>query len=438
MKKVIFLVFSLIVLLIVADLGASYYVGLRAKQRFEQLVTFLNNNHLMTYEIISYHQGLLKSEAITQVKFKYIKDSNKYLKVKHTLLHGPIIIGGSVEKPVDFQLAVVNSQPIDLSPQVNVPFTTQTIFKFNQETETKTIGTAVTVLDPLFQISSPGWSSNTQINKHWQAMKGNIIIPEMTIQVMALPIVIKDIQLLFDQNRSDYGNWLGEVSLNVGNALQQEQGIEIANLKFKENVLLEPKSQVMAITWNVDFNKVAIAKITYGPLHFALQLENIDPEALKLLSDFQNNISIDRQKQEEFVKKVLSKKPKLTITPSEILLPEGKMQIETTLTIGDANIGVPLEKENLMKTLDGNLHAIVPKEILRQGLLLGMTQEMQKDPDFQKMTEDQKKQALDQQLTVKIQKLVQDGVLTEKGTDYEIKISVVKGKWIVNGKELSL
>lgn len=431
MKKVIFLVIGILLALVVVEMGAAYYVGNKAKHKFIELVTFLNNKgNFATYEITSYHKGILKSEVITHVKFKYSNDPNKFIIVKHTILHGPIIIGGSSRKPIDFQLAVINSQPMDMTADYNVPFSTQTIFKFNGDTATNSNGT-IDIRDPGFQIRSSGWNTQSEISKNWSKIKGDFIVPEVTIQIMGMPIVIKDIKFIFDQYRSPTGDWLGDMSFSIGNALQKEQGIELTDLKVFENAILE--NQLINANWGVDFNKLLMTAVLYGPLHLQVQIINIDPEAFKSMANQSGN---DKDQQTENLRKLLSKRPKMTIKPSQITLPQGDLKIDAELSIGGPDITPPIDNDKIASTADGYLHAIVPKEILRQGLLTGITREMAKDPEYQKLSVEDKKKSLDQQLNLKIQKLIKIGIMVEKEKEYEIKVSIVKGKWMVNGKEI--
>jgi uncharacterized protein YdgA (DUF945 family) len=433
MKKVISLVIGILVALVVIDMGAAYYVGIKAKHKFVELVTFLNNKgSFATYEITSYHKGILKSEVITHVKFKYNNDPKKFIIVKHTILHGPIIIGGSSRKPIDFQLAVINSQPMEMAADYKVPFSTQTIFKFNGDTLTNSNGT-IDIRDPAFQIQSSGWNTHTQISHHWTKVKGDFRVPEVTIQIMGLPIVIKDIQFIFDQYRSPAGDWLGDLSFSVGNALQKEQNIELNDLKVFENATLE--NQLIHANWGADFNRLLVATALYGPLHLQVQIVNIDPEAFKVMAN-QSGSSTDNNQQSESLRKLLSKRPKITIKPSQITLPQGDFKIDAELAIGSPDITAPIDNDKIASTADGYLHAIVPKEILRQGLLTGITREMTKDPEYQKLSAENKKKSLDQQLELKIQKLIKIGLMVEKEKEYEIKVSIEKGKWMVNGKEI--
>lgn len=439
MKKLTSSIIGVVVALVILDGGASYYIGIKGKARFEELVAFANEIHGPFYQILSYQKGIFKSEVITTTTINVLNAPT--LKVKHTIYHGPIIFGASKKRPLDMQLAVIRSEPVEMSPTLNIPFTTYSVFKFNGVTKTETTGTAFEIKRPNYQISSPGWTTQAKISKDLRQVEGDFILPEITVLAMGMPVVFKDIRILTKQNRESFDLWLGDFKFSMGDAIQKDQKIEISQLKLEMGA--QPSNQVVNFTWGLDFTKVSMAALAYGPLHFKMEIANIDPEGLKLLSSNEKNVSVksdpqvatqEKARVENALQKILLKQPKVTILPGQITIPQGDIKVDAQLTVGGPDIILPIDKDNVLKTVDGYFHAVAPKDILRQGLIAGVMQEMQKDPNFLKMTPEQKQQLMNQQLDLKIQKLKADGIVTEKENEFDIKISITKGKWVVNGK----
>lgn len=439
MKKLTSSIIGVVVALAILDGGASYYIGIKGKARFEQLIAFANENHGPFYQILSYQRGIFKSEVITEINFLNVAQT----KIKHTIYHGPIIIGASKSKPLNMQLAVIRSEPIEMSPTLNIPFTAYTIFKFNGLTKTETTGTAFEIKRPNYQITSPGWTTHSKISKDLRQIEGDFSLPEITIQVMGMPVVLKDIRIHTKQNRESFDLWLGDFMFSMGDALQKDQKIEISQLKLEIDAA--PSNQAVNFTWGLDFSKLAMAALAYGPLHFKMEIANLDPEGLKMMSAPQKNIGAksdpqvaiqEKARMEGALQKLLLKQPKLTILPGQITIPQGDIKVDAQLTVGGPDIILPIDKDNILKTMDGYFHAVAPKDILRQGLTAGVMQELQKDPNFLQMTTEQKQQHMNQQLDLKIQKLKADGILTEQANEFDIKITITKGRWVVNGKEV--
>lgn len=451
MNKTLKVVVGIIIVLVVADLGATYFMGIRAKKQFYQLMAFLNSGRVASYEITQYDQGLMKSEAITKIRLRDVNNANKFITIKHTIYHGPFIIGKNKEKPLQVQLAVMQSQPTDMSPFYQVPFISDTIFKWNGDLEQTGFAEMIDIRDSGLQIIGKGLKSQMVVSENWSILKGNISLPDLIVQFMMVPVSIRDVEINFDQKLSKQGIWLGDVSFGFRDAQQKEQNVEISDFKLDENTV--EKNALLDVIWSLDFSKIIAAADEYGPLHFQVEVSNLDPEGLKSLANINPPSSTatphgmgperslkdgnaSSSKEEIAYQKILEKRPKMSILPSTLKLPQGDIKIDAELSIGGPGISLPIDKSKVWETADGYFHAIIPKEILRTGIIMMMAKDLQADPNYQKLAEDKKKEYMDAQINLKIQKLMKDGLLTEQGSNYETKISIAKGKWVVNGKVL--
>jgi uncharacterized protein YdgA (DUF945 family) len=144
----------------------------------------------------------------------------------------------------------------------------------------------------------------------------------------------------------------------------------------------------------------------------------------------------DSEKLDEAYKAILLQKPTFSVENSHLTLPQGDIDLDLMLSVGGPNITLPLNSKILLNTVDGELKVLVPKEILRQGLSIGIKQQVEKDPEYQKLDDVKKNQYLESQIDLKIKKIRDDQVLTDKDQEYEIKVNIEKGKWVVNGKEI--
>ena len=422
MKKI----FAFLGVLIVADLGATYYVSGLVEKQFLDMERFLSENQFVSYEVISYKRGFFKSEAVTSL--------NKVVKMKHTIYNGPIIIGASKGKPVEFQLGVIQSESLNAQDPINLPFTSKTVFNYSGAIESLTEGSAFNIKKEQIQISGGPWTSESHISKDWQEFKGEMSVPDMMIQPVGFPmgLTVKNVKILCDQKRSLFGNWLGDVSFSLGSASQKDQGLEISNVQLEEQSKL--RDQVVDFVWKAELGKAVYANENYGPLHFKMQAKSIDPEAIKSISD--KSILLDKDKKDKMIQQFLLKRPQFIIEHSEMTVPHGIIQIDADLAVGGGDIALPLNRDVIIKTANGNFLLMMPQEIFRKSLRLGLQKQVAMDPEYKKMDDIQKQEALDQQVNIKIQKLTQDGILTEKETNYVIQFSIVQGKWLVNGKEV--
>lgn len=96
----------IIVVLIMVELGSTYYISRTSENHFKEIQAILNENPFITSEVISYQSGFFKSQAETRLKFKF-NPNHEGIRVKHTIFHGPIILG--VGFPIHFQYFMIKS-----------------------------------------------------------------------------------------------------------------------------------------------------------------------------------------------------------------------------------------------------------------------------------------------------------------------------------------
>lgn len=452
MNKTLKVLIGIVVVIVLAEFGSSFYIGNRAKQEFYRLIAFLNTGRVASYEITHYNQGLLKSEAYTKIRLKDVSEANKYATIKHTIYHGPFIFGQSKTLPIQIQMAVMESQPVDLSPFYQVPFIATTTFKWNGDLEQQGQAENIDIRDAGLQILGKNLKTEMSISDRWTTLKGKVSLPDLIVQFMMVPVSIRNFQIDFDQKLSKEGVWLGEVSLGFNDAQQKEQSLEISELKLGENTI--EKDALLDVIWGLEFSKILAAAEEYGPLTLKIEVNNLDPEGLKGLANMNSSTQSDsgygmgpekslkggdvaiRNKEEIFYQKILLKRPKISILPSSLKLPQGEIKVDAELSIGGPSIELPLNQSKIWETADGYFHAIIPKEILQTSLAMMITKDLKNNPDYLKLTDDKQKEYIKQQINLKIQKLMKDGILSEQDNNYESKISIAKGKWVVNGKVL--
>ncbi len=434
MRKILAAFGYLFIFLIVAQLVATYYVSGVVEEKFRKMELFLNETQVISSEIVSYDKGLFKSEVVTNIKFKLLH-SVKLCQIKHTILHGPVIVTGDQKSPIELQLAIINSYPVEMLSSVNMPFTARTVLNYQGKVESVVEGKAFDIQRNQFKVTGSDWKSSIHITPDWLSFKGHIIFPETIVHSMGMALIIKDLGLNFDQNRSIFGNWLGDVSFTLGGISQKEKSLDISNFQFKEKSVLQ--GEAINVVWGVDLEKVGIADVVYGPLHVKILADNVDAKALQELSQTQKG-NLTTEKQEDNFREFLLRRPKIMVDQSYLTLPQGSIRVDGELSLGGPDVTVPLKKEALEQTMDGKVSIVMPKEIFKQILASELQKEIAKQPDYEKMDDQKRKEELGKQIDLKIQKLTQDGVLTEKEKDYEINITIVKGKWTSSsGKELS-
>jgi len=417
MKKFI----GIVIALVIVDLGATYYVGGMAEQKFIEMEKLLDKNKMISSETITYKRGFFKSSAETQFKFKYA-GGEKVAKVEHIILHGPIVIDIHGDNKINFKLAVIKSYPLELSPSIKMPYRGNTSISYNGDITSQYEGDAFEIVKAnQYKIMGSGWTSIAYLTKKNTTMNGFINVPSVSVLINGVMVDIKKIELKFDQNLSKIGQWLGSHSLGFDSIEQKEMNVKVQNLKFSDNSNLT--GELMNFLWKIDLEKVAFQQQNYGPLHLPIDISNIDPIVFNMMEQRGSEAS-DKIKQQ-----ILSKKPTITIDEASLTLPEGDVKLMLKLQAGGPEITLPIDNAKVVKTINGEVEATLPKEILRKVLSTGLRNELVNDLNYQQMPPDQKGVYLNQQLDAKIQKLITDGLMVDKDTVYDIKITVVNGEY---------
>ena len=335
------------------------------------------------------------------------------------------------DQPVEIQLARVSSVPQELPKSVDIAFTITSVLSFQGEINSYLNGTSFSLTGAQYKIQCQNWDSTAHFSKGFSQIKGNSNIPSMTVDVMGIAFQINNIATKVDIARSKYGNWLGDSSFSIGQTIAQLPGIEITHFNSQEISTL--KDNLINLDWKIQLEKVSIGNMAYGPLNLDIQFNHLKPVVLNELTKTKGQL----KNPEETFKRFLSVRPEIVIKDSSVMLPQGLVSLNAGLEFGGPDISIPINSAMIEKTMDGHILAVIPMEILREGLGMGLRAGIEKDPEYLKLDEALKKQYFAQQIDLKINKLVTEGFLSEQDKNYVVKISIEKGKWIANGKEIA-
>ena len=432
MKSFFKLILSLIVLCGIAVLGSTYYVSKEVEKRFRALSEFAvtESNGLLDIKVYSYDVGLLKSSAITSVTCK-IGQKLEAIQVKHTIWNGPVIYTGEKNKAVALELAVIESHLENLPKNYQMDLTTKMIVHYNGEIDAETTMESFSIENEQIKISGPSWKQKTHISKL-------NVMDNATVEAPSFLIEYKDIHDLVG---------FENIKISLKNAVEagkkSKQGVvsyskmseKITNLQLSEVDLSWNTTiiaDIMDTQWNIQCRELKLGDKTYGPLQLKAEYNHIDETVLRDLLLHQPGVN-----PMDLLQRFLSKKPTLIIKDTHVSIEAGKIDLDLLLSIGGADLQLPINKETLKATLDGRFKMDLPKSTFVNFLNTHLEQNMARTDDYKKLDDAHKKQALLQQMDLKIKKLKEDGVLVENNDIDTITISIDKGRWVVDGKEVA-
>ncbi len=372
---------------------------------------------------------MYKLEVITKIKAKHLPLPE--LQINHTISNGPVIFSNPKEgKPFELALAIVKSSAIGLPSYINMPTVTKTVLDFQGNIDTVLQGKSFTIKRQLNEVSGTEWQSSIHLNKDHSVYKLNINFPEIVAQSSGLTLLIKHVALDSHQTKSTYGNWLGDLSFLVGSAIEKTLGFEFSNLQLNGNSTI--RNDVIDVTTKAELPKISISNVAYGPAIMNLKMLDLDAEAMHALQEIKSNGKIP----DVVLRKFLLRRPKLIIENTQFPSSQGQINLQADLAVGGEGLTDPIQMAAVRDTLDGKLMVLMPKDLFKMISGSVLTQTIKAEPEIQKLDSAQQEQAVALRLEQKIQSMLQAGILVDKATNYEVRISIIKGKWIANDKEM--
>ncbi len=430
MKKFFASIFLILGILLAIELGISYYVAGIVEQKFKDSIDLLNGNDVFSIDLVYFRKGALRSTAVTHIRYKPFENA-KPIEVKHVFYNGPLIFTPSSDKLFQFKMAIVNSTPGELPKSVSLPFTSQAIIDYRGGIELTAAGNAFSVTHNQYMIKGTGWSFRSLLDNQWQNLNSEVEFPGITVDLMGTNLNFQKIKATFDQTITSEGDWPGKISIAIDNISDKAFLFELSNVQFMVNETI--KSELLDFGWNLGFESLKLANTPYGPLSLDLQLNHLAMVVLKKLSQKSSGEPIS----DEMMSQLLQHSPEIIVNNASLSLPGGQIDLSMNFKVGGSDIKLPISKEMIENTLEGDFSLSIPKDMLKEWLSANIIKELGQDVNYQKLDPDHKKQYLEQQLALKLQKFSQDGIVTEKDKNYLIKMSISKGKWTVDGKEVT-
>jgi len=442
MKKMV----SLLVILAILAVGLPYFFGREAETQYRKYIDLISLNSSIPLKVSAYDRGIWSSKAITEIPV----GGPFILKFHHRVLHGPVMFDRTPGKPKGFQwgMALVASAPNLMETQYGEvhkafgdedPISWKSLFAFNGNVQTF--------------IHSPAkeYTAENGATINWQGLegqfttdlllvtlKGKLNIPGLKAKSGVFDGGIQGFSLEVDEKRSESNLWVGKVLMAVDNVLLNEpqKGFELTTIKIDGES--SEQNRLFNVLWTFDLTRAVMPSGTYGPMEILVRLLNMDSDAMNEIQHLSPGTAKTQEIPKPIIRKLLEKNPTLVIENSKLTLPEGDVLINAKFSMGGANIPETFDDSIYLKTLNGDLDALLPKSLLEKAITQHVTMLLSQDPQYSSMLPDNQKAELQRQTDQKIEKYKQEGLVMDKEDRYEVKFSVKDGKIMANGKEVPL
>ncbi|CEK11922.1 YdgA family protein [Legionella hackeliae] len=484
MKKFI----GLVVILAVLVLGSYYGMGYLTEQKVRESLNFVNRSNGLAANIVEYDRGWFTSKANfdwrVHVPEQTIQNNGQTqtipakdytVQMPVTIYHGPIIFS---DQGVKFGLGYAHTDldmPKEYVEQFNSLFT-------NQSTKPNIVidffvnylgNSSIDMSVPAFKLFAKdgtatfewfGMSTTTSVSSDLDKVGGNITIEGLAFKKDQVNTKMSSITSEYNLHRTDKGLFLGDASLSFPSFVVMDSDKKLFELgQFDIHSDSDIEDGLFSSHVKTSVEKIVANDKTYGPGNLEVAIRNLDADALARLNEQAQQVQqgTDAERQRAMLAmlpelpKLFSKGAEFEITEMNFVMPQGTVEGSLMVSLPKGEMGNPFE---LIQKIQGNGKLKVPAAVVKQLVTESIKQKMMSPQQNQQNDQQQgiaqqiqqpsnpdataqaaagstdvSQQAVtlaDKQLAT----LVQNGVLTQQGTDYVIEVSLNQGQLTINGK----
>lgn len=484
MKKFI----GLVVILAALVLGSYYGMGYLTEQKVKESLNFVNRSNGLAASIVEYKRGWFTSKALLswqvhvpeqtvenngQTQTTPAKDYKMQMPV--TIYHGPVIVS---KHGVKFGLGYAHTKlamPPEYTEQFNNLFT-------NESTKPNIVvdffvnyfgNSSIDMSVPAFKLFAKdgnatfewmGMSTTTSVSSDLDKVGGNITVDGLTFKKDKIDTKMSTITSEYNLHKTDKGLFLGDASLSFPSFVVMDSDKKLFELgQFDIHSDSDIEDGLFSSHFKTSVEKIVANSQTYGPGNLEVAVRNLDADALARINEQAQQVQqgTDAERQRAMLAmlpelpKLFSKGAEFEVTEMNFVMPQGTVEGNLLVSLPKGEMGNPFE---LMQKIQGNGKLKMPAAVVKQLMTESIKQKMmspqaqtdgqtaaattqptqqQSNPDTTAQAAANSSDVSQQAVTLadkQLATLVQNGVLTQQGTDYVIEVSLNQGQFTINGK----
>lgn len=338
MKGLIKIILGLVVILVIAS---PYVAGRMIERDYNKIIARLNVLGKGNVKVVgTFDRGFFSSTAVTNIA---VANAPISLHLTHAIKHGPVIFKGIM--PQGINLGVITTTfGGEFEKMITDAYAGKPAYDITSKVSLH--GNVNTVINnyplnltlPTGSMSWQGFTALIKTDKELAQISGNISIPSIDYTEALTP----------DLKQSAYFKNI-KIDFNDDSAANSTFNLSIDNAKIISNMSEDMKldqfvlgvnrtiiNKLMDVTFKMNFSKLFLTNLEYGPLVFSLDIKNID---LKAIQDAQlENIQQPAGMQQvsgELIPKLLANKISLDLNLS-LKTPDGDIAVTSNFVMASA------------------------------------------------------------------------------------------------------
>lgn len=453
---------GVLLLIIIVALPAGF--GYLATSRFQHLLDSVNESGDVKFEVVRRERGWLVTDYLLHVRLSShyqqslaqsgkLANASPAMYVRSTLHHGPFPLSGDVA-PFTVMVAHVNHQWID-SPETNraidlfdYTFTTDLHFDGSQQIHIDIHSLDKPLLVGQMQFDWRDITARFDLNEDVSEVLMAVKIPFLQWSTAKSQLLIETFLLDAEMKKGIEGLMLGSTILSVDRLLARDSASELDFFIKDVNMHTESKARQSTIDVHasIKMNNLGFADERFGKGEFNLVFRNLDAGVLARLTSKFRELSSQGPLPEQQAKilvgtTLLMEMTKFLQSGPELELVALRLEGEQDSLDGYAKLAVDNSQASLLSnpflakdSIKANVRLVIPESLLVSYHTAQLRLEHARarlktvSPRLRELAMERVKNSL--------APFVATEMLRYADHKYQFDASLMRGKWLVNGKPL--
>ncbi len=450
-----FFLWLVILALFVAFLSPFVY-GFKIKHDYSEIIQGLSKSLHVKINIVKYEQGFFSSTLDLVIDFPRLDGR---ILVKEKIIHGPIYIGLLKQKKSPFINAVVHgelSTSLKQQPLLKELFSNnsapayQTIIHYSGDVDTQlyvpSIHTQLLKDTTSLQIDSTAILINRYYSPLNSDVSSDIDVPLFKFKSKEITINIDSLYMSFigtDEGLKDI--LIGDAIIAIG-SFDMDSGVDQLTLRgVVLHLLSSEKNNLFDIESQLNIQKIFSSNHKFGPLVFGLNLGGINYNKLNEVKNAydgkqkrvakKGSVNVFAGNSMQLVKQASQVIKHIEIKEFKIASELGGLNAKFNFKLGSSQQS-KLKDETKLSVLNLDLDAKADSMLLKQIISWELENEFKSIFKFYTpvIKKEETKQLHDKKVLKKLRQLMDESWLAYSDHQYHSKITLYKGKLLVNNQ----
>lgn len=438
---------ALILILLVAS---PFVLGFKIKQDYSFMLAEVASLSNAEIKIVSYERNFFSSDVVLSVG---IPSTSLKFQFKENIVHGPVYLGLINQGKLPFVIAVASGEMLpvpEFSAQINQLFPGKSAMVYQNiidlegnltsEGYVPAINAVLSAGENKIKINSSGISLKSRFLLRTSKLSGDVIWPAVSVVTGKDTLQLQELTLNYSGEIGHNGLPVGDSVLAIKSMDYYANGDQLSLRSFNIQSISREHDNLLDTQLQMNALQVLASNVELGPLKFNFILNGLDANKLIELQGIQDEMEHkisegipSEQVTASYAGQILAllpdllKQSEILIRPLDINSDIGNLHSELAFSIAGLDASTPADPLYILNSTNLDISVKIDGNLLRQLIMWQLTTTSQGASSAE---------ALDAQINMIIQMLVQQGWLKQMNQQYLSNLSFHQGVMLLNGEEI--